>query len=226
MGYQMPMVLLQNPSLRQQRTDLQEDRALGWYRTSLQSMIDDFHARRAEVAEQHDFGRIPSKLKVGSFVAVPLEKSKLPMALYGDKLSEKARPLFAGPGKITRISEGDNYTVRFSDAFTDTYHVSLLKPLPNEVENMLPTRSVPSETHWPNGKAKICFVTRCREKFRRMEYFVLYWGKHEVDGRWIKRSDFEPGDLAYLLDFELREHNDLPSMLPSKWLVDLSTVQQ
>jgi hypothetical protein len=226
MGYQLPLPLLQNPSLRQQRTDLQEDRAQGWYRTSLQSLVDDFNDRRAEVAEQHDHGRLQSALQVGSFVAVPLQKSGLPMALFGDKISEKARPLFVGPGRITRISEGDNYTIRFSDEFTDTYHVSMLKPLPSEVINILPTHTVPEVLRWPSGKAKICFVSRCRERFRRKEYFVLYWGKHEVDGRWIKRKDFEQGDLIHLQDFELRELNDLPSMLPSKWVVDLSSIPQ
>jgi len=222
LGYILPSSLLTNPTLHQPATSA-ATRETGWIRPTIATLIDNLLESQAQLAKEHDHGRHPSKIGVGSQVAIPYDAATgVPMTWHPNKVAAKSRPLYVGPFTVISRLEGDNCCVSLGYGKTPKFHVSMLKHLDSATRAVPVGPDQPEELCWPDGKPKVRIVTRRRYEGTKTQYLVHFWGQHEVKGSWLTADKVATQDRVYLSDYDRRYSQDQPSKFNPDDGLDLS----
>jgi hypothetical protein len=218
---QQPAIPLLDPKFRiRSLTDTETAGTGPSDRISITSMMDTYRQTRAISADQNDKGRTESPVKVGSFVAVPSGLANIAVTKFDDHRSHKSRAIYVGPFKVTRKLDGDNFIVNMSDGSLTTFHVSQLKPLPEEAGQVEPEFGQPAALLWPNGKPKVRFIDRSRSRKGGPQYLAHFWGQHYDHGHWVAKADIEKADMDKINAFHAREKQGTPSIPRGKLILD------
>lgn len=222
-GYVLPVPLMTKPTLYRATDGAGATRDTGWNRPTFASLIDSLLESQAQLAKEHDQGRHPSKIGVGSQVAVPFSYAKgVATTWHANQVGAKARPLYIGPCTVLTKSESDNCEVDLGHGNKQKFHVSLLKPL-DLVTKTVPRRSdQPEEILWPNAMPKVQLVTNRRGAGAKTKYLVHFWGQHEVAGRWLTTDQISPHDVDKIAEYDRRTARGIPSRLHPENGLDLS----
>jgi hypothetical protein len=190
-------------------------------RISVTSMMDTYRETRAISAGQNDKGRIPSKVTVGSFVAVPSGLANIAVTSFEDNKALKSRAIYVGPFKTMSQLPGDNFMVDMGTGAMGFYHVSQLKLLPQEAGQVEKEPDQPSSLLWPDGKPKIKIIDRIRTKRGTQQYLVHFWGQHNDRGLWVTKPEMNKGDHIKVHQFHTRQRQGIPSFTRGKLVLDL-----
>ena len=211
LGYVLPTTILNDPALTPPQ-GLNEARSTGWVRPTFAALMDNLCEQQAALAEVHDQGRHPSKIGVGSQVAIPYDlASAVPMTWFPNKIAKKSRPLFIGPFTVISRLKGDNCSVSLGNNVFERYHVSVLKHLDPATKNVPIDPNQPAELLWPNNQPKVRIATDRRQMRTKVQYLVHFWGQHEVAGQWLTAEQVHAKDRRYLAEFDRRTALQIPS---------------
>jgi hypothetical protein len=186
-------------------------------------LLDCHHARKAEVAVQHDKGRVADPLRIGDWVAIPAKLSGAAVAKHTDAVGAKGHPLRIGAYEVVADRGRGNWELKMpaSQRNDNVFHTSVLRKVgqPSDVDLQDPDR--PAELLWPDGKPKAKMVIDARSVRGKKEFLVLFWGQTEAAGIWMQRTGLKTSERLLATQFLERQRRNVPSV-PRKTAIDLT----
>jgi hypothetical protein len=189
-------------------------------------LLDKHHARKLEVAVQHDKGRVADPLRIGDWVAVPAKLSGAAVAKFTDAVGAKGRPLYIAAYEVVADRGRGNWELKMPAAQRNdnVFHTSVLRKVgkPTDVDRLDPER--PTELLWPDGAPKAKIIINSRASRGQTEFLVLFWGQTEAAGVWVRRTGLKASERRLATEFTVRQRQNVPSTMPRKGKTDPSRV--
>lgn len=179
---------------------------------TLITLLDAFYIAKEKSASQHDKGRVPSRITVGSLVTVRRKLVKSSDSTFTGNTAYKERNPFVGPYLVTADMDHGNWLLQgFENTNTDPmFHEDNLKL---HTKFIAPTPAQAGLRHddlfWPDGRQRVQEVLARRSRFDQPQYLVKFAGNSPADsGAWLSLSSLHLLDHQKIADFNLLTASD------------------